>query len=405
MRNKTKGGDFRMAKKVDLTGRTFYDLYVEKEGQPQKREDGRYNRTWHCICICGKELDVPTSSLTTGNTKSCGCRRTRKPAVKRRDLTGQTFNDLHVDSKANDIVQPSGQHKSAWNCTCVCGKKTVVSQNALITGTTKSCGCRNIKNGIARRIDLSGKRYHMLTVESFAYMHTTPSGQHVSYWNCVCDCGNRKQIRGTSLKSGYATSCGCYKKKYLADTRTIDLTGMKIGRLYVKGRSVETPYDNKRKRALWDCVCDCGRNTVMPSDKLLSGHTMSCGCLGSSKGENEVAILLDKMNVKYIHWYAFDDLRGKRNMPLPFDFAILGNEGELLGLIEFQGEQHYIEKPRGFGDVQRLRTDPMKRAYCKRKNIPLYEIRFDADIPTGVNDALNYIFSYVNTVPSGDIAM
>ena len=28
---------------------------------------------WHCKCSCGKELDVPIGSLTSGNTKSCGC--------------------------------------------------------------------------------------------------------------------------------------------------------------------------------------------------------------------------------------------------------------------------------------------------------------------------------------------
>ena len=389
-----------MGKKIDLTGKTFFDLYVEKEAEAKQRDDGRFNRMWQCLCICGNRIVVPTSSLTTGNTKSCGCRRQRKPTMVHKDLTGQTFNDLYVNSKADDIIRPNGKNLTAWNCTCVCGKEVIVPQNALTCGTTKSCGCRNARAALKRRIDLTGKRYHMLLVESFAYRRETPSGQSVAYWNCLCDCGNRKAIRVTSLLNGYTTSCGCYKKKYLSETKTIDLTGMKIGRLFIKNRSKETPYDEDRKRALWDCVCDCGREVVLPSDKLLSGHTMSCGCLGSSKGESEVAVLLDKMNVKYKHWYSFDDLRGKRNMPLPFDFAILGNSGELLGLIEYQGEQHYVEKPNGFGDTQRLITDPMKRQYCKSKNIPLYEIRFDDNIPSSLSKALAYIFSYANTVPS-----
>lgn len=390
-----------MGKTVDLTGQTFYDLYVEKEAEPQQRKDGRFNRMWQCRCICGEKVILPTNSLTSGNSKSCGCRRSRKPInPRKRDLVGQTFYDLTVDSKANDIIRPNGQHKTAWNCTCVCGEKVVVIQNALVSGTIKSCGCRNLRALHNRLEDLTGKRYHMLLVESFAYTKETPSGQHIAYWNCICDCGVRKTFRGTSLKSGYATSCGCYKKKYLSETKTVDLTGTRVGKLFIKGKSKETPYDEKRKRSLWDCVCDCGREVVMPSDKLLSGHTMSCGCLGSSKGENEVAILLDKMEIKYQHWYSFDDLRGKRNMPLSFDFAILGESGELLGLIEYQGEQHYVEKPNGFGDVQRLRTDPMKKEYCKRKNIILCEIRYDENIPTALSKCLTNIFSHVNTVPS-----
>ena len=45
----------------------------------------------------------------------------------------------------------------------------------------------------------------------------------------------------------------------------------------------------------------------------------------------------------------------------------LGQSGELLGLIEYQGEQHYVEKTNGFGDTQRLITDPLKREYCKKR--------------------------------------
>lgn len=30
-------------------------------------------KIWHCICDCGNEIDVPSTSLTSGNTKSCGC--------------------------------------------------------------------------------------------------------------------------------------------------------------------------------------------------------------------------------------------------------------------------------------------------------------------------------------------
>lgn len=31
------------------------------------------NLIWECVCDCGNKINVPTASLTTGNTKSCGC--------------------------------------------------------------------------------------------------------------------------------------------------------------------------------------------------------------------------------------------------------------------------------------------------------------------------------------------
>lgn len=30
-------------------------------------------KIWHCDCDCGREVDVPATSLSSGNTKSCGC--------------------------------------------------------------------------------------------------------------------------------------------------------------------------------------------------------------------------------------------------------------------------------------------------------------------------------------------
>lgn len=32
-------------------------------------------KIWHCYCECGNEVDVASSSLSTGNTRSCGCLR------------------------------------------------------------------------------------------------------------------------------------------------------------------------------------------------------------------------------------------------------------------------------------------------------------------------------------------
>lgn len=39
--------------------------------------------------------------------------------------------------------------------------------------------------------------------------------------------------------------------------------------------------------------------------------------------------------------FKFEDCRDKQ--PLPFDFAIFNTEDELIGLIELNGQQHYIE--------------------------------------------------------------
>lgn len=59
----------------------------------------------------------------------------------------------------------------------------------------------------------------------------------------------------------------------------IDLRGQRFGRLRVIELDSSRELNSKRYRTKWICVCDCGKETIVASDKLRSGHTKSCGCL------------------------------------------------------------------------------------------------------------------------------
>lgn len=59
-------------------------------------------------------------------------------------------------------------------------------------------------------------------------------------------------------------------------SRLRDLTGQRFGRLVVKQRGYKENYHN----AVWECVCDCGKSTVVAGNHLTCGHVLSCGCLG-----------------------------------------------------------------------------------------------------------------------------
>jgi hypothetical protein len=62
--------------------------------------------------------------------------------------------------------------------------------------------------------------------------------------------------------------------------------GNKYSRLTVVGRSL-----NKDKKAMWDCVCDCGNTKVVSGTHLRTGHVSSCGCY-----HKEVVALIGKSN-------------------------------------------------------------------------------------------------------------
>lgn len=90
---------------------------------------------WRCRCDCGNELLLEPYKITSGIVKSCGCSRGEK---KIKDLTGQRFGKLTTIYRTNEKKNSS----YIWVCQCDCGKTTKVSSNALLSGNSKSCGCR-----------------------------------------------------------------------------------------------------------------------------------------------------------------------------------------------------------------------------------------------------------------------
>lgn len=58
-------------------------------------------------------------------------------------------------------------------------------------------------------------------------------------------------------------------------SKKIDLVGQRFGRLTV----VSPAPSDKKGRARWECICDCGNKTTVRADRLCSKQAKSCGCL------------------------------------------------------------------------------------------------------------------------------
>lgn len=118
---------------LDLTNQKFG--YLSVLYKTDKRSNGKI--VWHCKCDCGNEIDVVSSSLKNGNTKSCGCYRKEITAKRNtKNLIGQKFGELTV-------IQDSGERQNRnilWICKCSCGNIVKVQGTALMSGHTQSCG-------------------------------------------------------------------------------------------------------------------------------------------------------------------------------------------------------------------------------------------------------------------------
>lgn len=113
-------------------------------------------------------------------------------------------------------------------------------------------------------------------------------------------------------------------------------------------------------------------------------HTIGVGCkyCKSSHGEKRIAEFLNDQTIKYEEQYSILECRYK--WPLKFDFAIKNENDELIFLIEYQGQQHYM--PVRFGgmsielanDMYEKQTikDKIKVEYCRDNNIKLLIIKY-----------------------------
>lgn len=57
--------------------------------------------------------------------------------------------------------------------------------------------------------DLTGQKFGRLTVVDFSHLDKWKE----AVWNCICDCGNLKKVKGALLVRGGTKSCGCLLKE------------------------------------------------------------------------------------------------------------------------------------------------------------------------------------------------
>jgi Zn finger protein HypA/HybF involved in hydrogenase expression len=123
-------------------------------------------------------------------------------------------------------------------------------------------------------------------------------------------------------------------------------------------------------------------------EQIPHSHLYGIGCPNCkiSKGENEVKLYLDEMNMKYITQHSFDNCKLKKK--LRFDFYL----PELNTCIEFDGRQHFESIKYYGGDKGleiRTKRDEIKSEFCKISKINLVRIKFDDDIKNKIYECLS----------------
>lgn len=178
-----------MPKFKDISNQKFGYLTAISRNEELTR--AKKKTFWTCQCDCGNIVDIWMGNLSSGHTKSCGCWSSGTNEI------GKRYNHLTVIKK-----MPSQKNKIRWLCKCDCGNEIEVYGQSLRDGKAISCGCKRI-------IDISGKKYGMLTVLEKAEEQTS----NEIIWKCRCDCGTITYSRGSKLRKNEIWSCGCIRSK------------------------------------------------------------------------------------------------------------------------------------------------------------------------------------------------
>lgn len=153
---------------------------------------------------------------------------------------------------------------------------------------------------MSKSYDLIGGKFGRLLVTDFGY---TRNGK--TFWKCLCECGNTTYVRSDKLKNGSTASCGCGKKlphkkcknRRVSSEKFADLSGRKFGHL-----TVISLYGVSGGKRSWNCICDCGNERIVRTDKLKSGEVSSClMCNGNSALNGQISCVKRKPMEKHGH--------------------------------------------------------------------------------------------------------
>lgn len=100
-----------MSKFIDRTGQKFGRLTLI-----ERVENNKFNQVqWKCRCDCGKEVIVKAYSLTTGQTKSCGCLKKEQNYINiakvKHNMTNTRLYNIWRDMKSRCLNPNNKRHK------------------------------------------------------------------------------------------------------------------------------------------------------------------------------------------------------------------------------------------------------------------------------------------------------
>ena len=246
-------------------------------------------------------------------------------------------------------------------------KEIAQLMNCSDTSVRTFCLSTGIEDNKNSKMKIIGQSFENSQLEVLEIDLDPPFKSHETGYKCKCLlCGEIKTYRRSNIIDGP----GCHTCSGIKGGRGYRewSIGDKYGYVTIIGESKSKRYGYAMGR------CDCGTVREFFIADLRHKNTISCGCSQKSKGEQLIEDILIAHNIEFISQYFIPDFSNYS----AFDFALFKN-GKLIGLLEYDGEQHF--KPiEHFGGEEKFliqqQRDKNKNDYCKNNNIHLERIPY-----------------------------
>lgn len=127
---------------------------------------------------------------------------------------------------------------------------------------------------MSKKLDLTGQIFGKITVINFNEEKSKEKRR--TYWNCICECGNKCIIQTQDLRSGHTKSCGKCNYKQIK-------IGDKFGEWEIIKFDEKTSKEKRRK--YWICRCKCGTIKSVCESSLKRDKNESKMCKSCSSKE------------------------------------------------------------------------------------------------------------------------
>ena len=278
-------------------------------------------------------------------------------------ICGKKYSYVNSNYKGNKIPIEiiCSKHGSFWQ-----------KPNNHLTGQgCPMCGFIAISNQKLKSTEQFIKDATKIHHDIFTYKYTNYRGALIPVIITCKQHGNFSQRPNDHLNGSGCPSCARVQK--LSNKNFLD----RISKIHKKFSYPDLNIVNSKTKIKIICPTH-GKFFQTPESHLLG---QGCPVCQESKGEKRIRTYLEEHHKTFFSQYKILECKNKKS--LPFDFAIFNDQHQLLGLIEYQGEQHYI--PKSFGGEKIIANvkfikiqcnDTIKSSFCLRHKIPLLKIPY-----------------------------